>query len=171
MQLVRPSILYKDSFLKAYRAIAAESNGHFFKTKIDENNFQQYCDTLIGYEKGIGLPEGYVNDTVLWLVDNGEYVGNISIRHKLTPHLLTAGGHIGYIIAPQHRGKGYGTKILELGLLESAKLGLKKLLVTCDKSNIASARIIEKNGGVFENETSEAGQTEWKRRYWIDISA
>jgi len=44
---------------------------------------------------------------------------------------------------------GYGTKILELGLIEANKIGLKEVLVTCDDDNHASRRIIEKLGGVF----------------------
>lgn len=169
MQLVRPSVLYKESFLESYKAISAESNAAYFRIPVDADNFQAYCDTYIGYEKGIGLPEGYVNDTVLWLVDGNEYIGNISIRHQLTDNLLKIGGHIGYIIAPKHRGKGYGNMILELGLKEAAKLGLKKVLVTCDKTNIASAKIIERNGGVLENEVFADEQTGWKKRYWINI--
>lgn len=170
MQLVRPSILYRDSFLESYKAIAAESNSHFFRIPVDPDNFQQYCDTYIGYEKGIGLPEGFVNDTVLWLVDGTEYIGNISIRHRLTDHLLKVGGHIGYLISPKHRNKGNGTKILELGLKEAAKLGLERVLVTCNKTNLASARIIEKNGGILENEVFAEADKVWKKRYWIDIS-
>jgi predicted acetyltransferase len=169
VKLVRPSVLYEHSFFEAYNAIAAENNSGFFKTEIRIVTFQEYCDTLIGYEKGIGLAEGYVKDTVLWLVDDDEYIGNISIRHELTEHLLNVGGHIGYIVAPKHRKKGYGTKILELGLKKAAKLGLKRVLVTCNDTNVASARIIEKNGGVLENKVFDSEQKNWKKRYWIDI--
>ena len=51
------------------------------------------------------------------------------------------------------------------------KLGLKKALVTCDKTNIASAKIIEKNGGVLENEIFVDEQAGWKKRYWINLPA
>ena len=155
MKLIAPSIEFKDSFLESVKGIVADGNVHFLRTAIDENNFQQYCDTLIGYRSGIGLPEGYVNETVLWLIDGGEHIGNLSLRHELTEHLLKIGGHIGYIISPKHRGKGYGTKILALGLKEAAKLDIEKVLVTCDKTNTASAKIIEKNGGVLENEVAD----------------
>jgi predicted acetyltransferase len=44
-------------------------------------------------------------------------------------------------------------------------LGLDKVLVTCNDSNLASARVIEKAGGVLEDvRDTEHGCT---RRYWI----
>jgi predicted acetyltransferase len=40
-------------------------------------------------------------------------------------------------------------------------LGLDRVLVTCDEDNVASARTIERGGGVYED--SRNG----KRRYWV----
>lgn len=168
MRLTRPSALYKHSFIKAAKQILAEGNEGFLKTEFDENNFVAYCNKLLGFEKGIGQPDGYAHDTVFWLIDNDEFIGNLSLRHWLTEHLLNVGGHIGYIIAPQYRQQGYGTEILRLGLLEAKKLGINKVLVTCDNTNLASAKIIEKNGGVFENEYFFTMTGAYKRRYWID---
>ena len=169
MKLVKPSVEFKGSFLYAVEAFAAEGNAHFFKNPVVEENFEHYCETLIGYETGLDLPEGYVDETILWLVDNDQYIGNISIRHWLTDNLLKTGGHIGYIIAPNQRKKGYGTKILELGLFEAVKFGMHKVLVTCDKDNTASIKIIERNKGQFENEMYSEDARVWKRRYWIDL--
>lgn len=51
--------------------------------------------------------------------------------------------------------------------LEARQLGLKRVLVTCDDTNIASARTIERNGGQLEDtRDTELGHT---RRYWIDL--
>ena len=170
MKLVRPTVEFKGSFLYAVETITAECNAHFFKIPVGEENFQCYCDILIGYEKGVGLPEGYVPETILWLIDENNYIGNISIRHRLNDILLQTVGHIGYIIAPAHRKKGYGTKILELGLIEAEKLGIDKVLLTCDNKNRASKKIIERNNGVFENEVYSEDTRAWKQRYWIDLS-
>lgn len=44
----------------------------------------------------------------------------------------------------------------------------KKALVTCDKDNTASAKTIQRNGGVIENEfTEDDGNI--VQRYWITI--
>ena len=148
----------------------AEGSQRFFGIEPTADNFEEYCQKLISQETGDNLPTGYVNATNLWLIDKDIYIGKISIRHTLTEHLLKIGGHIGYIIAPRYRGLGYGTKILELGLQEAAKLGLKKVLVTCNLTNIGSAKIIERNGGVLENEVFDEEASDWKKRYWIEIN-
>ncbi len=43
--------------------------------------------------------------------------------------------------------------------------------LTCDKDNIASARVIQKNGGVLESEYwwEEHGAKVMVQRYWIDL--
>ena len=42
--------------------------------------------------------------------------------------------------------------MLELAKKKARELGYKEILITCDKNNIASKKIIEKNGGVFIEE-------------------
>lgn len=99
--------------------------------------------------------------------DDDRLIGFLDIRHKLNDFLLKRGGHIGYSIRESERKKGYGSSILKLGLIECEKLGIDRVLVTCDKENIASAKIIQKNGGVLENEVEIQGRP--LQRYWIDI--
>ena len=100
---------------------------------------------------------------------NNKIVGNIQIRHSLNESLLQSGGHIGYGVHPSERRKGYATKMLALALEKCRALGIDKILVTCDKDNIASAKTILKNGGVLENEfTEENGNI--LQRYWITVN-
>jgi predicted acetyltransferase len=171
MELVKPSIEYKDSFIegvKEYQALGDEKRFRSMDINIPEveKDFGKYVEKLTNWSLGIGLKEGYVPATTLWLVENGEYIGTASIRHTLNEHLLTMGGHIGYGIRPSKRKMGYGTKILELTLPFAKKLGIDRVLVTCDDDNIASAKIIEKNGGMLENKVEHEGKL--KRRYWIE---
>ena len=124
---------------------------------------------------------GYV-DIIHWLVDEGEYIGQASVRPELaTPYLITYGGHIGYSIRPSRRGRGYGRRILKLALEKSRRAGLARVLVTCDADNLASKRIIENNGGQFETamtmdshilrmEGRDDVAALDKLRYWIDLS-
>ena len=44
--------------------------------------------------------------------------------------------------------------------------GVDHILVTCDDDNVASAGVIERNGGVFESIVEGRGGIP-KRRYWI----
>ena len=57
--------------------------------------------------------------------------------------------------------------MIALALDECRKLGLDRVLMTCDKTNVGSAKSIIKNGGVLENEVLDDGVLE--QRYWIDL--
>ena len=57
--------------------------------------------------------------------------------------------------------------MIALALEEYYKLGIHDVLMCCDKSNIASARTIEKNGVVLENEVLDDGIP--VLRYWIRL--
>ena len=103
----------------------------------------------------------------LMRIEDNRIIGMINIRHKLNEYLLREGGHIGYSIRRSERQKGYATKMLELGLGKCLQLGIEKVLVTCNKNNIASAKTIQNNFGVLENEYQEEGRV--TQRYWIHI--
>ncbi len=173
MELVKPSIEYKDSFIEATKEFQAEGRNLNIDTEefLKSGSIEKYLEKLKKQEKGLDLPEGYIAHSVFWLVDNGEFMGAIDIRHKLTEHLEKIGGHIGYSIRPTKRKMGYGTKMLALALPEAKKLGIDRVLLTCDDDNIASAKIIESNGGILENKIIGAYGKEdgkLKRRYWIE---
>ena len=97
-----------------------------------------------------------VPSTTFWLYADGVPVGFGSIRHFLTEALSQAGGHIGYGIAPQFRGNGYGNEILRLLLKKADEIGLEKVLVTVDLDNIASQAVALANGGVITGRTDES---------------
>ena len=101
-------------------------------------------------------------------VDRNRLLGAINIRHYLNDYLLKFGGHIGDGIRPSERGKGYATEMVRLALIECKKLGIDKVLMVCDKSNIASAKTIIKNGGVLENEIIDENN-KVNQRYWITL--
>lgn len=96
-------------------------------------------------------------------------VGMIDLRHRLNDYLAECGGHIGYSVHPRERRKGYAKVMLALVLEKAREYGLEKVLVTCDDDNVASARTIEANGGVFERTACLADEKEIIRRYWITL--
>lgn len=111
-----------------------------------------------------GLVDGWkVPSTTFWLYVDGVPVGFGNLRHFLTEALSKAGGNIGYGIAPQFRGKGYGKILLKLLLQEARKIGLEKVLVTVHLDNLPSQKVALANGGVISEKTEE--------RYliWIDL--
>ena len=134
--------------------------------KNDYHDFDYYLANLEVKEAA----DGKVPDSVFFLLDTerDRLLGAINIRHCLNEHLLKKGGHIGDGIRPSERRKGYATEMIRLALIECRKLGIDKVLMTCDKNNIGSAKSIINNGGILENEFMNS-DGEIEQRYWITI--
>lgn len=133
------------------------------------DDFGQFVQQLRDYSKGINLPEGWVPGSTYWLVRNGRVLGVSNLRHDLTEFLRHEGGHIGYSVRPTERGKGCGTLMVKLVLEKAKELGLERVLITCDKDNVASAKVIQKNGGKLESESISKQTGKLKQRYWIEL--
>ena len=115
--------------------------------------------------------QGIVSSSTRWLVGPEERIlGEARLRHELNDNLRHEGGHIGYAIRPSCRRQGCGTRILALMLSEATARGIDPVLVTCDADNIGSAKIIERNGGVLENEVLSRISGKPVRRYWIYLA-
>jgi predicted acetyltransferase len=154
--------------LSALREYHQEGRNLDLNEKEIEKDFPKFIQHFKDEIIGKNLKPGYVSQTVYWVVDKDGYAGRVSLRHELNDSLLKEGGHIGYEIRPSKRGQGYGNKALELVLPKARELGLEKVLVTCDSTNIASRKIIEANGGVLENKIpSEDGKSS-KLIFWIN---
>lgn len=166
MYLTCPAKQYLPSYIAAgaeYRAAGVETY-HFIDPA--ERDVLGWIHTL---RTGEGLVGRYVRCTFLWLVDGDEFIGELAVRHALTPSLRQRGGHIGYGVRPGYWGNGIGTRMLGMGLdwIRVNLPTLDKTLVTCRDDNCASARVIEKNGGVLEDVIVVEGQR--TRRYWIEV--
>ena len=134
--------------------------------KNDYHVFDYYLENLELKEP----KEWKVPDSVFFLldVDRNILLGAVNIRHYLNDYLLKYAGHIGDGIRPSERRKGYATEMIRLSLIECRKLGISKVLMVCDKSNIASRKSIIKNGGILENEFLD-DKGEVQQRFWIDL--
>jgi predicted acetyltransferase len=102
-------------------------------------------------------------------VVDGDIVGRASLRFELNEFFAQKGGHVGYGVAPAHRRKGYATEILRQSLVILRAEGVERVLVTCDDTNVGSARTIERNRGVLESVVpfEVEGKNVGLRRYWI----
>lgn len=134
----------------------------------DYHDFETFCSGLSREESE--ERDGKVPATTLFALDTERdiFVGAVNIRHYLNDYLLQHAGHIGDGVRPSERRKGYATEMIRLALEECKKLGITRVLMVCDKTNIGSAKSIMNNGGVLENEiTDDDGEIE--QRYWIEI--
>lgn len=181
-----PEVRYESSFLEGAAEFAGEKRLDSTYASALGYDLQalrrDFCAYVWDLKRlGEKSEHGYV-DIVHWLIDRGEYIGQASVRPNLaTPYLITYGGHIGYSIRPSRRGRGYGKRILKLALKKARRVGLDRVLITCDADNLASKRIIESNGGQFETAMKmdahikrmegRGGVADLdKLRYWIDLS-
>lgn len=133
-----------------YQDIPKEETGSINKMNgISYEDFKKKCNEYI-------KEETIINDRIhsttsrFILYDNNKPIGEIGIRTTLNDFWQNKGSQIYYKIRKSERKKGYGNVILELGLLEARKLGFKKVRINCDDNNLASKKIILKNGGVAD---------------------
>lgn len=171
LQLVPPSARLEAS----YRGLVSEFGAAGeppvpWTVGLDASDFGAFVAGLERSSRGGGGPPGFVPQSTFWLVrDGSEVVGVSNLRHGLTDALRREGGHIGYGVRPSARGLGFGTAILRLTLLRAAELGLDRVLLTCAKANLRSARVIVRNGGVLESEEPIPERGGIVQRYWISL--
>ena len=118
---------------------------------------------------GLGLPPGRAAYSTFWLASGRRLLGRSTIRHHLTPALEYEGGHVGYDIRPSERRKGYGTLILKLTLEKARELGLQRVMLSCDTDNVGSAKVIEKHGGVLQDQAVSQRSGKQISRYWVEL--
>ncbi|MGN6129618.1 MAG: GNAT family N-acetyltransferase [Nocardioidaceae bacterium] len=99
----------------------------------------------------VPVAPGRVPATYWWIVDGLTYLGAITLRHELNDFLLEVGGHIGYGVRPSARRRGLASWALAQTLEQARARALPRVLVTCDDTNLASARVIARNGGALED--------------------
>jgi predicted acetyltransferase len=153
---------------------AARADRWLFESDLPyiDQGIEHFLRRHVDFAAGKNLPEGWIPATTFWLLDNeGRAVAMSHLRHQLTPQLLNRGGHIGYYVMGPERGKGYGTQVLVLTLVQARSLDLDRVLVSADSDNERSIRIVERNRGVLEDERIDEATGRTYRRYWIDLNS
>lgn len=170
LKLVELTTGMEAAFMEFCRSLGPKAERDRWLFEYKGEPFDRLVVKLQDWKRGKQLPRGWVCSTVYYLVrEDATILGKSSLRHSLNDFLRTIGGNIGYLIRPDQRRKGYGTAILRLTLEKARQLGLRQVLVTCDEDNLASAKIIEANGGLLKDVYQNADMAVPKRRYWITI--
>ncbi len=135
--------------------------------KVTLNEYLQTCINGMDESK---LKPGWAPQTIFWLLDvENRVVGMVKVRHRLVESTRINGGHIGFFIHSAHRGKDYGKQALALALNELKNIGETKALLTVYPENIPSIRIVEANGGRFDDCVVDPRTDHKINRYWIDL--
>ena len=118
----------------------------------------QYIPRRRAFLTGEGLEEGMVKQTDYLLFADGEIAGMFRVRPALNDFLRTVtGGHIGYGIKREFRGRELGTQGLKLALdILKSKTSDKEAILFVHKDNPASLRVMQKNGAYIHHETDES---------------
>ncbi|HWC82911.1 MAG TPA: GNAT family N-acetyltransferase [Pseudonocardiaceae bacterium] len=101
-----------------------------------------------------------------WIVRDGQVLGGIVLRLGESEYVRDL-GHVGYGVRPSARRRGLASWALGRMLERARDSGLDRALLVCAADNLASARTIQRCGGVFEEiREIELGRT---RRYWVTL--
>lgn len=171
LELIFPTKEYKtqvEKYKKDMLEACSSMDGCGSLRNFDFDTWLQQCND---WREGENLPNGFVPSTQYICVRKSDkkVIGMLQIRHELSDFLLNYGGHIGDSVAVDERNKGYGKKVLALGLEKCKELKLKKVLITCKDTNIASRKCILANGGQYEDTRRIEEDNLNLERYWIDI--
>lgn len=105
-QLTRPDG-EDDVLYRMMQEIPSEENGFLNGARgLSRDAFAAWVCRHADISQGIGLPTGYVRQTIYWMYVDEYPVGSAKLRHELTDALRVEGGNIGYGIRPSERGKG-----------------------------------------------------------------
>lgn len=137
---------------------------------VNINSFSTFLQKLEENKQIENIKPHLVNQTTFILVDDNDHIyGGVNIRHRLNENLLKHGGHIGALIRPSERRKGYATIMINKALEKCKELNIERVLITCREDNLGSKKSIEKNKGIYENSIIDENSGLIYRRYWVNI--
>ena len=173
MKLVFPNIDYKEraiEYINEFRAYKSEVNGSgALDDYLEKATYEEWLNKVVADMDIANISKPRVPALTYFYVreEDNKVVGMVNIRLALNDFLRTEGGHIGYSVRPTERQKHYATDMLKEAVAVCNTVGIKEVLVTCDKVNVASAKVIQNAGGKLEAEFYSDIYKEVVQRYVI----
>lgn len=159
----------QEQYLLGYKAYCQEFYDHhidtFMPMKPDDVTLEWFRNSFSWYQKREkGLIEGQPKSICLWAVDGHKFIGEFQLRTELTDEIMTTIGSIGYSVRVTEQGKGYGDQILMQGLTYAKSIGIEKVILLINESNIKSRKLCEKHGGKYLDTIIDGEKI---CRYWV----
>lgn len=139
---------------------------------LDGYTFEQvleYCLNLENKEYAKKLGKAQMKTFLLIRKEDDKVVGALNIRWNLPEKAKQFSGNIGYGIRPTERRKRYNKINLYLGLIEIQKIGLDKVKLVCDASNLGSVRTMEALGAKLEKTEIDPYDGVLTSVYWFNV--
>ena len=177
MRFVFPTLAYKEkaaAYIQEFIEHGSEINGTGSLDRyLRESTYEEWLDKVIRAVEIANIAPPKVPALTYFCVreEDDRIVGMVNIRLALNDFLREEGGHIGYSVRPSERGKHYATEMLNKALDVCRRIGMTGVIVTCDRENIPSARVIQNCGGRLDAEFYSRTFEETIQRYIIDIHA
>ena len=172
-RLIKPTLEYENQaieYIKEHYEYKSEINGVGGLNRYLEN-YEEWLQKLEDSRNLLATEEKVPTETFFLIrINDNKIIGMINLRLVLNEKLRKFAGHIGYSIRPTERRKGYGKINLYLSLQECQKYGLKRVMLACDKHNIASAKTIQAFDAELEREFYDDEMYHcMQQHYWIDV--
>lgn len=146
--LIRPSKLYEKKILEFKEEFLANNETISGGELLDKLDFSEWLNYVNKNSNKDTVSPDWVLTDIFFAVEEEEFVGVISFRHKLND-FLKEWGHVGYSVRPSKRRKGYASTMLSEVLSLAKRIGLNEVQLSSYEDNVASVKTILKNGGVF----------------------
>ena len=173
MKLVFPSLKYKDKaieYINEFYEYGSKINGSGGLDRcLKESTYEAWLEKTLKYIDIANVPKSKSPAITYFYVreEDDRIIGMVNIRLALNDFMRREGGHVGYSIRPTERRKHYGTALLDMTLKVYDTMGIRDVLVSCDKENIASAGVIKNCGGVLKDEFFSETYNEMLQMYCI----